>query len=253
LYSERKDSLVLAVITFLISFFIGFFTLYFFGFSLTTSLIVGVAMSITAEATRAKVLIDLRVLKTRVGSALMGAGILDDLFGIVIFTSIMLFLSKGSFYNSFLLGGVILSFFLGIVFQKYLGIKHICSITLQKMMGWLIIPFFFISIGLNFNFDSLIFNPVLLSGIVFLGFFSKFIGSFASKRFINFSWKQVYLISWAMSSRGSIELALALLALRASLISQEIYSSLIIMALVTTLLFPFVIIRMVKKNKKIMD
>ena len=100
LYKEKKDSTILAIITASVSFLFGFLSLYFFGFSLTISLIVGIAMSITAEATRAKVLLDLNVLKTKVGTALMGAGIVDDLFGFVIFIFLMLYLKAGSFYDN---------------------------------------------------------------------------------------------------------------------------------------------------------
>ena len=56
-----------------------------------------------------------------------------------------------------------------------------------------------------------------------------------------------------MNSRGAVELAIALIAFRSGLIPTELYSSLVIMALFTTLLFPFIIIRMIKKDSRIMN
>jgi len=56
-----------------------------------------------------------------------------------------------------------------------------------------------------------------------------------------------------MNSRGALELVLSLIAFRASLIPKSIYSSLVLMALITTGLFPFVITRIIKKNRKIMN
>jgi len=56
-----------------------------------------------------------------------------------------------------------------------------------------------------------------------------------------------------MNSRGAIELAFALIAFRTDLISADIYSSLIIMALITTIAFPFVIAPIIRKNPRIMD
>ena len=50
-----------------------------------------------------------------------------------------------------------------------------------------------------------------------------------------------------------MELALALIAFNSDLIGVELYSSLVIMALVTTLSFPFVLYRMIDKDESIME
>ena len=105
----------------------------------------------------------------------------------------------------------------------------------------------------NFDFSLFVLNPLLLIGMLVLGFSVKFIGVFASRRFVSFSKKQLLLISWAMNSRGAIELALALIAFKALLIPKDIYSSIIVMALVTTAVFPFIITHMIKKDKRIMN
>jgi len=64
---------------------------------------------------------------------------------------------------------------------------------------------------------------------------------------------QIWLIGWAMNSRGAVELALALTAFKMNLISTELYSSIVLMTFVTTFIFPFVIGRAVRKNPKIMN
>ena len=74
-----------------------------------------------------------------------------------------------------------------------------------------------------------------------------------TKKFTKFNFKQLFLIGWAMNSRGAIELAFALLAFQQGILNNELYSSLVIMALVTTLIFPFVIINLIKKVPKIMN
>jgi Kef-type K+ transport system membrane component KefB len=56
-----------------------------------------------------------------------------------------------------------------------------------------------------------------------------------------------------MNSRGAVELVIALLALRHGLIAQEIFSALVVMAIVTTLVFPFVLQREIRKNPEAMD
>jgi hypothetical protein len=56
-----------------------------------------------------------------------------------------------------------------------------------------------------------------------------------------------------MNSRGALELALALVAFRTGLIHVKLYSALIVMALVTTLVFPFVVTGMIRRDPSIMD
>lgn len=253
LYKEKKDSFILAFVTAVVSFLLGFLGMLAFGFPVIVSFIVGIAMSITAEATRAKVLLDLKVLKTRVGAALMGAGIVDDLFGLCIFVAIMLLLKAGTLYNNVLLVGSIVCFFGGILSHQIFGRWSKSIKFVEKSLTWIIVPFFFIAIGLNFNFTEIIFNPLLLSLVLILGFSGKFVGAFVSKKFLSFNWKQLYLISWAMNSRGAIELALALIAFKVALIPQDVYSSLVVLALISTGVFPFIITRMIKKSKRIMN
>jgi Kef-type K+ transport system membrane component KefB len=56
-----------------------------------------------------------------------------------------------------------------------------------------------------------------------------------------------------MNSRGAVELVIALLALNYGLLTQEVFSALVAMAIITTLVFPFVLQREIKKNPSAMD
>jgi hypothetical protein len=56
-----------------------------------------------------------------------------------------------------------------------------------------------------------------------------------------------------MNSRGAVELVVALIAFRNNLIPIEFYSSLIMMALITTLIFPLVITIMIARQPRIMN
>jgi len=51
-----------------------------------------------------------------------------------------------------------------------------------------------------------------------------------------------------MNSRGAVELDIVLLALNHGLITQEVFSSLVPMAIITTLVFPFILQHEIKKN-----
>jgi Kef-type K+ transport system membrane component KefB len=253
LYEERKEASVVAFFAAAIPTIGGFLIFFALGFSIFTSLAVGISMGITAEATKARVLLELNKLDTRVGSLMMGAGILDDVFGLLMF-GLVIFLFSGEIVTTefFNVVAAISVFFLGILVHKALGREHHLVTVIEKLLLLLLIPFFFVGMGIHFSFQSLVLDPLLLFGIITIAILGKIGGSLAAKPFTNLSWKQLYLVGWGMNSRGAVELGIAFLALRVGLITEHIYSSLIIMALITTLLFPFMLRRTVKNNPDIM-
>lgn len=249
LRDEEKNSAYIATFAFFVPFILGFGIFMILGFSVLVSMIVGLSMSITAEATKARVLLDIHKLRTRIGSAMMGAGIIDDVLGLSVFLLISLF-NHLKTTEIFFTIGIIFSFFCGMIVQSYLK-EHFLNYA--KKFLFLLVPFFFISMGLHFDFGALILKPFLLVLIIVLAFSGKMLGVLLTRPFTKLSFKKLYLVGWAMNSRGAIELSFTLLALNSGIINVELYSALVVMALVTTLVFPFVITRMVRKNKGIMD
>ncbi|MBW3020962.1 cation:proton antiporter [Candidatus Woesearchaeota archaeon] len=256
LYKEKHEAALIATFSFLTPFILGFMVFYSITSSFTTAFVVGICMSITAEASKAKVLLDVNKLKTRIGSAIMGAGILDDLLGLFFFTILVFFtrINLTTFFtHNFLLLGAILAYFLGLITHKHIGRDHRHVEMFEKTSYILLVPFFFISLGIIFDFNSLILNPMLLGTVLLIAMSGKFMGVFFSGGFLNLKFKKLYLIGWAMNSRGAIEMAIALIAFNNNLITTELFSSLLIMALVTTLIFPFIITRMIRNTRGIMN
>jgi len=254
LCKEKLDSIFVAFFAAITPFLLGFIVFYALGFSLLTSVTIAVCMSITAEATTARVLLELKKLKTKMGSLMMGAGIIDDLIGIFLFAIISYFFTRSlSIKEPLLLISTIIAFFSGLFIHKYLGRKTHKIIYLEKILLIFIVPFFFISMGIYFNLHSLALNPLLLIGIVLIAITGKIAGTFLTKPFTKLRWKQLYLIGWAMNSRGAIELPIAFVAFKIGILNTDIYSSLIVMALVTTLIFPFFVRKLVRKNPNIMQ
>lgn len=253
LYSERKDALLIAIFAALTPFLLGFVIFRLMGYSLLISFVVGIAMSITAEATKARVLLEIRKLRTKVGAAMMGAGILDDIFGLFAFILVTYLLKEVFLREDILIAFAIVFFFIGILVQEFVGRNYPIIKYIEKGLLLFVVPFFFISIGIHFDFSSLIINPYLTMIIIAIAVTGKLVGTFLIKPFTSLSWKQLHLIGWGMNSRGAVELALVLIAFRTGLIPGELYSSLIVMALFTTMIFPFIIGRMIKNDPKLMD
>ena len=144
-------------------------------------------------------------------------------------------------------------FFIGIITQKTINKENKTITSIKKALLLLIIPFFFVSIGLNFSMTALSLNLGILLIMLLIAISGKFIGSFLTKPFTKLKIKQLYLIGWAMNSRGAIEIALALIALKINAIPIEIYSALVVTALLTTISSPLAITYLIKKHPKIMN
>jgi len=253
LYEERKEAIAVAFFAAFIPFLLGFSIFLALGFSLFTSLAVGISMAITAEATKARVLIELNKLDTRVGSLMMGAGILDDILGLSMFALLSYFFTGNFATKEFIKTmAAISAFFLGILANKLVGREKLIMNYIEKFLLHFLIPFFFISMGIHFSFQSLALDPWLLIIVIGIAISGKIVGSLFAKPFVKMSWRQLYLVGWGMNSRGAVELAIAFLALQAGLLSVDVYSNLVIMALTTTIIFPFIFKRMIKKDPRIM-
>lgn len=254
IYKEKREALIIAVCAMLTPLFFGYCAFKFLlGFSTLTSLAGAICISITAEATKAQVLLELKKLKTRVGAAMMGAGIIDDLLGLLLFTGISYFLGSASLKEDSLILGVIVAFFAGILVQKIVGRQTRWLKKFERIVGQLIVPFFFIAVGLHFDASVLLLNPAILILTLVAALVGKLGGTLLTKPFVKMKWQQLHLIGWAMNSRGAIGLALALLAFRNGSIPIDLYSALVITALLSTFGFPFIATKMIRDNPKIMN
>lgn len=253
LKKEEYDALYVALFSSLVPLILGFLVMFFiFDYSFLISFVVALCLSITAESAKARVLFEAGVLQSRVASALLGAGILDDVLGILLFTLLLMILGIFDFHEHLLLLGIILSFAIGLLIQKFAREHHITK-KVELFSSICLIPFFFISMGMNFSFNSLSSSYILLFVILILGIGGKLLGCHFSKPYVNFSFRQLHLMGWAMNSRGALDIALAVLAYKVNLISLDIFSSLVVLALVSTLIFPFVVEHSIKKNPSIME
>jgi len=309
---SSRDAILISFSSAAIPFFLGFFFLRAAGYDLLTSIIFGGALSVTAEGTKVRVLMDLNALNTRLGAIMISAGAMDDIFEVLFLSIVIVMAHGGSFAQLAIFPLELLAFAVGAfvlfkVISKALGyierkgndvelfsialifvlVMAALSETLQ--IGYLIgaiiagfllqfsmrglkkkdeeeiveatklitlafvVPFFFVNIGLNFDFSYLLGNFILLIFTVLIAFIGKIVGTLIIKPFSNLSVRQLHLIGWGMNSRGAVELVIALLAYTYGLIPAEVFSALVAMAMITTLTFPFVVGWEIKKDPKIME
>jgi Kef-type K+ transport system membrane component KefB len=304
---SSKEAVLISLSAAIVPLLLGFLFLRLLGYSVIASLVFGGALSVTAEGTTVKVLMDANALNTKLGAVIVSAGAIDDVFEVLFLSLVTIVGFGGSIFQlvylpveflvfaavtfvlfrivskvlqrvertgsdvelfslviifvlvvsslsealemGYLLGAMISGFLLQISMRRLKKKDEEEIVTATKLVTLaFVVPFFFVNIGLNFNYDYLAGNlPLLLVAIV-IAFLGKIIGTLIVKPFSRLSLKQLYLIGWGMNSRGAVELVIALLALNHGLITQEVFSALVAMAIITTLVFPFVLQHEIKNN-----
>ena len=121
--------------------------------------------------------------------------------------------------------------------------------TLSGMTFGFLAPIFFASIGLQLDFSPIVDAPGFLLVLILLAFTGKVLGAGAGARMVGFSHKESFAIGVGMSPRGAVELVIAGIALNAGLfvggtgIVLHLFSAVVFMSVVTTVLSPVILAR----------
>lgn len=115
--------------------------------------------------------------------------------------------------------------------------KNFEKTTNSITMGFLA-PVFFACIGIEFNIAS-IDNYGLLLAVLVASFMSKIGGGFLGARIAGYSNEEAVTLGIGLNARGIMELVIANIALAAGVIDTSIFSILVIMGLLTTIVTPY--------------
>jgi Kef-type K+ transport system membrane component KefB len=136
----------------------------------------------------------------------------------------------------FIIGAFFASIFISGEFIGKENFKTIDKTTGNIAMGFLA-PIFFASIGLEADILNIT-NLVLLAAIVVVSYVSKIGGGYMGSRMAGFGHHGALAIGIGVNGRGLMELVIANVAYKSGIISNEIFTILIIMGIVTTLTTP---------------
>lgn len=176
------------------------------------------------------------------------------LFSIVMIFVLVLAALSESLNVGYLIGAILGGFLLQISLREISKRNKREMINVIKLIALgFIVPFFFVNVGLTFDLGALSSNLPIIVATILIAFFGKMIGTLIIKPVSTLNWKQLYYIGWAMNSRGAAELVIALIAMQYGLITLEIFSALVAMSIVTTLIFPPVLARGIKRNPGLMN
>jgi len=127
-----KSAFVISVIALIIPFFAGYLISNFFGLSMIQSLFIALLLSITSVPVSAIILMELGLLKTKIGTTVMSAAVIDDIISLVILAVILQLHATG--VASFNFGNLgistlqITGYLVGIAFLAY---------AIHKISRWL--------------------------------------------------------------------------------------------------------------------
>ncbi|EYF02119.1 cation:proton antiporter domain-containing protein [Chondromyces apiculatus] len=96
-------------------------------------------------------------------------------------------------------------------------------------------PVFFATMALRVDFVAS-FDAKLTLVIILIACIAKILGCAAGARMGRVAWRQSFAIGFGMNSRGAMEILLAVTALQAGIINQQVFVALVIMALFTSIL-----------------
>ncbi|MET1160644.1 MAG: cation:proton antiporter [Thermoprotei archaeon] len=120
-----------------------------------------------------------------------------------------------------------------------------------RMLSAIFAPLFFIYVGYRLDFEYLLsldlFTIVyVVTVITVLGFLSKFIGCYIAARAVGYNHKSSLIIGIGMIPRSEVAMVAATAAYELELIASDLYAAYIVMILLTTILSPIILRRVVE-------
>lgn len=295
--------LMAAIGGFITPFALGYFTVIWFGGTPTAGLFVAIAVGVTSLATKSRILVDLKLLNTRIAYVLMAGALISDTLALVIFAGILNFAEVGSvnvLELSIVSGKVVLFFvFTALIglyalpwLGRYLSRARIGSSTLYftlmiiiafgfaelaelaglhsilgAFMAGLFIregvfsrevskeinkvfhdasigflaPIFFVSAGFNVSLDVFQTDLPFMLTVITVAIVGKIAGTTLFYLPTGLGWREGFTVGAGMNGRGAVEIIIAGIGLQMGIISTDIFSILVFMAILTTLTVPFLL------------
>jgi Kef-type K+ transport system membrane component KefB/mannitol/fructose-specific phosphotransferase system IIA component (Ntr-type) len=140
------------------------------------------------------------------------------------------------------------SFLAGVALGHSTHLRERTRSTIDQFVSFIFAPLFFASIGLRVNFVTH-FDLLLTLTVLLLALSGKVLGSALGGRYGGLPWREAWGAGFGMSAQGTMGIILGVLALQIGLISQQVFVSLVVMALVTSLISGPVLQRILRLKK----
>ena len=281
---------------------LGFALMLSVGRTFLESLFVGLAMGVTSLATKSRILVDLKILDTRIAHVLVAAALLSDVAVLIVFAAVVgpdaadgvslatagmtglktlgfglaawligthllplvkklirgreidrgaAFLAVVVFGLTFAWGAeaagihaILGAFIAGLVLDEGAIDAKVSRDVQGKLAGMsvgFLAPFFFVSAGFDVSLGVFQTDFPLLVTVIVLATLGKIVGTALFYLPSGNGWREGIVVGAGMNGRGAVEIIVAELALAQGLISTEVFSVLVFMAIFTTATVPILL------------
>ncbi|MEM7801995.1 MAG: cation:proton antiporter, partial [Chloroflexota bacterium] len=302
LFKASWAGMLAAIGGFITPFFLTYLVVTGLGASVAAGLFVGIAAGVTSLATKSRILVDLKLLNTRIAHVLMAGALISDTLALIVFAAIIgifdsgglsvgdlglvtgkaiLFFAAVSFiglrifpplwrrlaqagytgrtFNATLvlliallfaefaelaglhaiLGAFLAGLFLreGTVLEPKLS--HQLNDLVHDISIGFLAPIFFVTAGFHVSLD--VFQSdllVLLIAVTVVATVGKIVGTALFYLPSGYGWREGITVGAGMNGRGAVEIIIAQVGLGLGIITPEIFSVLVFMAIFTTATVP---------------
>ncbi|WP_339876090.1 cation:proton antiporter [uncultured Algoriphagus sp.] len=105
---------------------------------------------------------------------------------------------------------------------------------LHQFINNIFAPIFFVSIGLKVNFITG-FDPGIVGVVIIVGLLTKYYGAYLGGRLGGVSRKESIVAGFGMSTRGSMDIVLGLIALENGMVTEPLFIGLVILAIIASM------------------
>lgn len=127
------------------------------------------------------------------------------------------------------------SFIMGIAFGDSVHVTEKTKDIVTQFVTNMFAPIFFVSIGFKTNFIAN-FDLKLSLIVIGLAILTKLVGAFLGAIWGGFKLKDALIVGFGLNARGAMEIILAMLALQAGIINNQLFVAVVVMAVVTSVI-----------------
>lgn len=116
-----------------------------------------------------------------------------------------------------------------------------------------LIPLFFVSIGLNTNLSMIMPNLDIIGLFLLIATIGTVGGTIIATKLGGGKFKEGAILGWGLNPKGDVELVIMSLALEYLIITQQIYTALVITSIVTTIMSPIIFKQLLSRYTHYLD
>jgi Kef-type K+ transport system membrane component KefB len=305
-----KPAVTVAFFGVIFPMFVFFAVAHGFGYEIPESVFLGIVFAATSVSITVEVLQEFDRLKTKDGTTILGAAVVDDVLAVILLSLFLTVFGKETHTESgpnlpiwmslliqvayvvfifivmkylapFVMGladkmtmfasstifavviclamaelaqlcglsDVIGAFFAGIAVSQT-NVEEKIEHNISLLSYSFFIPVFFASIGLGMSFSGILDNWPILIVFTLLAILTKLIPCAIGAKLNGFTWASGYTIGAGMVSRGEMALIVAQIGFASKLIDAGLYSELVVIIILSTIIAPFLLKHSFTFNKR---